>query len=107
MTCRRITLSSEAPWAPYSETFAQEEQAYDCMANLTRGEFYSHDGQLRAVRATSSHDRRSTIDAPTLARRWGTSVLTAANTLRSTMSHAVWFYPQANSFSGSVPVKPS
>jgi hypothetical protein len=34
-TCRRITLSSEAPWAPYSDIFAQEEQAYDHAANLT------------------------------------------------------------------------
>ena len=36
------------------------------------------------IAATSSKERRTTVPATTLARRWGTSVDTATNTLRST-----------------------
>jgi hypothetical protein len=92
-TCRRVTFTSELEWDPYSPTFAQEEEAYARGRSALSGEHFLVDGN-RAVFATSSHDRRTTVNAVTLARRWGTSVSTASNTLRSTTTRAVRFYPE-------------
>jgi len=77
------------------------EKAYEnkeCRA--TEGEFFTNTGADIHVNigATSSHNRRSTVDATALAQRWGTSIETASNTLTSTTTRAVRFYP-ADEFS--------
>jgi hypothetical protein len=92
-TCRRITFTSELEWDPYSPTFAQEEEAYGARGHsASSGEHFSVDGN-RAVYAMSSHgDRRTTVNAVTLAHRWGTSVSTASNALGSMTTRAVRFY---------------
>ena len=92
-SCRRIVLTSEQEWDPYSPTFAQEEEAYTQGAITSSGEHFSADGN-RSVFATSSHDRRTTVDSVTLGRRWGTSVSTASKTLQATTTRAVRFYPE-------------
>jgi len=66
----------------------------------TEGNFFTNAGADTRVNigATSSHNRRSTVDMTALARRWGTSIETASNTLTSTTTRAVRFYP-ADKFS--------
>jgi len=64
------------------------------------GSFYSTNGNIvHCVGATSSTDRRSTVDAATLARRWRTSLATAASTLQASTTRAVRFYPQMEELS--------
>ena len=46
---------------------------------------------VRSVGATSSKERRTSVDASTLARRWRTSVATAAQTLKTTTQRGVRF----------------
>ena len=77
------------------------EKAYENKERgATEGEFFTNAGaDIRInIGATSSHNRRSTVDATALARRWGTSIETASNTLTSTTTRAVRFYP-ADEFS--------
>jgi hypothetical protein len=92
-TCRRITFTSELKWDPYSPTFAQEEEAYARGRSASSGEHYLADGD-HTVFAMSSHDCQTTVSTVTLACQWGTSVSTASNTLQSTMTRAVRFYPE-------------
>ena len=51
------------------------------------------------VGATSSTDLRSTVDAATLAQRWGKSLATAASTLQASTTTAVRFCSQMEEFS--------
>jgi len=94
--CRQIVFTSEQEWDPYSQTFVTLEKAYEKKERgPTEGEFFTRDGSdsRMNIGATSSHNRRSTVDAITLARRWGTSIETANHTLTSTTTRTVRFYP--------------
>jgi len=97
-TCRHIVFTSEKPWDPYSQTFMTQEQAYQGHLDAAKqGEFFSASGDdVRAsvISGTNSSNRRSTIDAATLACRWGTSITTASNTLACTTTRAVRYFPE-------------
>jgi hypothetical protein len=70
------------------------------LVEIQLGSFFSTHGDIvHCVGATSSTDRRSTVDAATLARRWGTSLATAASTLQASTTRAVRFYPQMEELS--------
>jgi hypothetical protein len=99
--CRHVVFTSEAEWNPYSQSFAQLEQAYTPTstggAGDLAGEHHDQAGEdmrNHVVSATSSTNRRSTVDVAVLARRWGTSIATATSTLASTTTRAVRFYPE-------------
>jgi len=64
--CRQIVFTSEQEWDPYSQTFATLEKAYEKKERgPTEGEFFTRDGSdsRMNIGATSSHNRRSTVDA--------------------------------------------
>ncbi len=99
LNCKQITLTSEEQWDPYSDIFKQQEQPY--MRNNQRIEddylyaTYDFHGN-RIIRATSSSDHRSSVTAEQLARRWGTSVTVAQNTLKVTTQRGVRFVTKEN-----------
>jgi hypothetical protein len=80
-TCQYIELTSELPWNPYDSRFQLQETA-----------FVNQTPSFRIQAASSSMERRSEVDAPTLARRWGTSLETATATLQSTTQRGIRYY---------------
>jgi len=61
----------QQPWDPYSHVFAQDEQAFPAIPDgIHCGEYYTvagDDARLLHIRATSSTNGQSTVDANTLA----------------------------------------
>ena len=88
-TCLHITLTNDAPWHPYASTFHKREQPFTPnFAPEYLGE--THDfTQHRTVSATSSHTHRSAVTPMDLARRWGTSIPIATNTLKMTTQRGI------------------
>ena len=87
--CLHITLTSDAPWHPYASTFHKQEQPFT--PNFT-SEYLSetHDFiQHRTISVTSSHTHRSAVSPMDLARRWGTSLPIATNTLKMTTRQGI------------------
>ncbi len=84
-SCRHVVFTSKQPWDPYSQSFMQQEQAYQATAEVSNhGEYFSSKGgDMRTVTvgATSNHNRCSTVNTAMLARQWGTSLSTANKTL--------------------------
>jgi hypothetical protein len=88
-----------AEWDPYADAFAEEEAVYENAGRSnTAGEAYDRRGDALVVGHTSSSNHRTKIDATTLARRWGTSVHTAENTLKASTTRAVRFFPKDGDF---------
>ena len=81
-TCLHITLTNDAPWHPYAPTFHKWEQPFT--PNFASGYLgETHDfTQHRTVSARSSHTHHSAVTPMDLARRWGTSLPVATNTLK-------------------------
>jgi len=100
-SCCHVAFTSEQPWDPYSQSFMQQEQAYQATAEVSNhGKYFSAKGDgmcTVTVGATSSHNHHSTVNAATLAQQWGTSLSTADKMLACTTTRAVQFYP-ANEF---------
>jgi hypothetical protein len=93
--CDRVVHTSPAEWDPYADAFAEEEAIYENAGRgNTAGEAYDHRGDALVVGHTSSSNHRTKVDAATLARRWGTSVHTAENTLKASTTRAVRFFPK-------------
>ena len=77
-TCRYIELTSDAEWLPYDDRFGTQEKPYLSQPNVPR-----------YAAPTSSMHHRSSVDPPTLSRRWGTSLDVAANTLKVTTQRGI------------------
>jgi len=98
--CDRIYLTSDEPWDPYSQDFVERERPF-----LPTNRHYEVDEYLHAtydfqgdqlIRATSSKDHRSNVSAAELARRWGTSLSVAGNTLKVTTQRGIRFITKDN-----------
>ena len=90
-----IYLTSDAPWDPYSDTFIQQEKPFQTQQSFEINNDYCHatydfNGN-RVIRATSSKDHRSTVDAHTLAWQWGTTKDVAEHTLKVTTQRGIRF----------------
>jgi hypothetical protein len=70
--CKQIELTSDCEWNQYSKHFIDLEQTFTPIVydytNTIEG------GVISQVGATSSKEHRSSVDAPTLACCWGTSL---------------------------------
>ncbi|MGH3054118.1 MAG: hypothetical protein ACRDL7_03970, partial [Gaiellaceae bacterium] len=90
-TCQHIYLTSDADWDPYGMHFKDDEALYERdnskLITLTAKEHVDNYGRI--LSATSSLDRRSDVDAGTLARRWGVSQSVASETLKLTTQRGV------------------
>ena len=86
--CDYIELTSDAEWDPYSSCFSEQERPY--LLTPTRSIQQNNQFQF----ATSSMDCCSSVDAPTLARRWGITIDSATNTLRATTQRGIRYFEQ-------------
>ncbi|MGH7954900.1 MAG: hypothetical protein ACREOZ_02950 [Gloeomargaritales cyanobacterium] len=83
-------MTSESEWNPYCDSFKEKEDAFEyneATVNDSTRENYDFYG--RAVKSTSSSERRSNVDAATLGRRWGISQFVASKTLHATTQRGV------------------
>lgn len=83
--CRQIELTSDREWNPYSDRFLENEKSFNNHLQFTQ----NVSNTLRNVAATSSKEHRSTVDAAKLARRWGTNLEVAAQTLKVTTQRGI------------------
>mmetsp|Transcript_11237 Transcript_11237/g.16168 ORF Transcript_11237/g.16168 Transcript_11237/m.16168 type:complete len:1367 (+) Transcript_11237:2028-6128(+) len=83
-SCRYIDMTCELEWDPYSDSFRESERPFrninaDTMESIK---------QQRQIGATLSSERRSDVDANTLAQRLGISQHLSAATLKCTTQKA-------------------
>ncbi|MGH7974081.1 MAG: hypothetical protein ACREBR_01045, partial [bacterium] len=88
--CRYIYMTREDEWDPYSEQFKTNENAFGHKTvTLNQTAHENHNIYGRIVNATSSMARRSDVDAPTLAKRWGLSQFVGNQTLKATTQRGI------------------
>mmetsp|Transcript_5420 Transcript_5420/g.7995 ORF Transcript_5420/g.7995 Transcript_5420/m.7995 type:complete len:667 (+) Transcript_5420:1119-3119(+) len=78
--CRYIDMTCESEWEPYSDSFQEYERQF---RNINM-ETIENIRQTRQIGATASSDRRSEVDATTLANRLGVSHHISTATLKCT-----------------------
>jgi len=70
-TCQHVVFTSEKPWDPYAQSFADQECTYGSHPDTSkRGEHFATNGddvRAQTIGGTSSKDCRTTIDSATLA----------------------------------------
>lgn len=111
--CTWLHLTSDSEWDPYSDRFSISERGYSTSADdwqhghrqlrsskaSTSQTFdvtydphiltYDHVAHHRHIHSISANARRSSVPPSTLAKRWGTSVETATQTLETTTQRGV------------------
>jgi hypothetical protein len=81
--CQWIVMTSDAEWDKYARIFANNEDVYtNVKRGLIDGENFDGDGN-RIIAAGATSNRRSSINAVGLGRRWGISQSLAAMTLQA------------------------